>query len=191
MLSDSPREVNTKTGTVLCLYDIQLHSVKREVQRVIVAMRSLMERVLRKHLKNGRFENVDIQRSRLMSSVKGTSNKTTERRLRAALAQAKIVGWRLHPPSVVGRPDFFFSGDRLAVFVDGCFWHACSRCGHFPRSNSAYWRAKLHRTRQRDRKTTQSLVAEGYRVLRFWEHEVQHDLQMCVRQIGSVLRKTN
>lgn len=148
-----------------------------------------MERVLRKQLKNGRFENVSTQRSRLMSAVKGTSNKTTERRLRAALAQAKVVGWRLHPRSILGRPDFFFADHRLAVFVDGCFWHACPHCGHVPRNNSAYWRAKLKRNRQRDRQTTQSLMAEGYRVLRFWEHEVQHDLQMCVGTIGSILAK--
>jgi len=148
-----------------------------------------MERDLRKQLRNGRFENVNTQRSRLMSAVKGTSNKTTERRLRAALAQAKVVGWRLHAPSILGRPDFFFSDSRLAVFVDGCFWHACPCCGHMPKNNSAYWRAKLNRNRQRDRQTTQSLTSEGYRVLRLWEHEVQHDLQRCVRRITSILVK--
>ena len=148
-----------------------------------------MEQALRRQLKNGRFENLNAQRSRLMSAVKGTGNKTTERRLRAALAQASIVGWRLHLGSILGRPDFFFSNRRLAVFVDGCFWHACPHCGHVPKNNSAYWQTKLNRNRERDRQTTQSLTAEGYRVLRFWEHEVQHDLQRCVRRIAGILMK--
>jgi len=69
------------------------------------------------------------------------------------------------------RADVVFTRQRLAVFVDGCFWHGCPEHGRVPRSNNDYWRAKLARNRERDHATNAALVAEGWRVLRLWEHE--------------------
>jgi DNA mismatch endonuclease Vsr len=71
-----------------------------------------------------------------------------------------------------GRPDFFFSRHALAVFVDGCFWHACPTCGHTPKTNSVFWTEKLSRNRERDRVTEQLLKSLGIRTLRIWEHEI-------------------
>lgn len=68
------------------------------------------------------------------------------------------------------RPDLVFPRPRLAVFVDGCFWHACPHHGAQPRSNAAYWGAKLRRNAERDRRATLVLEEEGWRVLRLWEH---------------------
>jgi DNA mismatch endonuclease Vsr len=120
-----------------------------------------------------------------MGAVKGKGNKTTERRLRSALARAGVSGWRLHPPDIFGRPDFFFSAEQLAVFVDGCFWHGCTRCSHAFKTNSAFWNAKISRNRERDAQTAAKLAASGVRVLRLWEHELMEDLPGC---IGKVLR---
>ena len=69
------------------------------------------------------------------------------------------------------RPDIVFPSARVAVFVDGCFWHRCPRHGTAPAVNSEYWRAKLARNVERDRETDQLLAAAGWRVIRIWEHE--------------------
>ncbi len=73
------------------------------------------------------------------------------------------------------------------VAVCGCFWHGCPRCGHYPKANAAFWRAKIDRNRQRDRRTNRDLKKIGYAVARFWEHELLEDLQRCVLRIRTAL----
>ena len=70
----------------------------------------------------------------------------------------------------VVRPDVVFTSHRLAVFVDGCFWHCCPVHGTKPRSNSAYWTAKLERNRARDAQVDERLASGGWLVMRIWEH---------------------
>lgn len=77
----------------------------------------------------------------------------------------------LRIPGRVVRPDIVFPRARLAVFVDGCFWHACPQHGNQPRVNTEYWRPKLARNVARDRAVDAALVATGWLVLRAWEHE--------------------
>ena len=77
----------------------------------------------------------------------------------------------LRVPHRVVRPDVVFTRARLAVFVDGCFWHACPIHGTQPSRNRAYWGPKLARNVERDRKVDAALDAAGWRVLRAWEHE--------------------
>jgi DNA mismatch endonuclease (patch repair protein) len=133
-----------------------------------------MDRILRKKLPGGSFGFVTKQRSKAMGAVRGSGNRTTERRLRMMLAQAAISGWQVRPPGIIGKPDFVFPNRRLAVFTDGCFWHGCRRCWHASiRSNAAYWTMKLRRNRDRDVATTRKLRRRGWTVLRFWEHEIQ------------------
>jgi DNA mismatch endonuclease (patch repair protein) len=69
------------------------------------------------------------------------------------------------------RPDIVFTRARLAVFVDGCFWHCCPEHGNAPRANSAYWQPKLARNVARDRNVDAALSSAGWQVLRAWEHE--------------------
>jgi len=71
----------------------------------------------------------------------------------------------------VSRPDIVFPRARIAVYVDGCFWHRCPEHGTSPKANADYWVPKLLANVERDRRTTASLTAEGWTVLRFWEHE--------------------
>lgn len=68
------------------------------------------------------------------------------------------------------RADIAFTGAKVAVYIDGCFWHGCPEHGTTPRTNTAFWRAKIDRNRARDRDTTERLEATGWIVLRFWEH---------------------
>lgn len=74
-------------------------------------------------------------------------------------------------PSLRGRADLLFKGPRVAVYVDGCFWHGCSQHGVLPKSNRDWWRAKLRRTAERDRATERTLRRLGWKVVRVWEHE--------------------
>ncbi|OII13092.1 hypothetical protein BIU97_04020 [Curtobacterium sp. MCBA15_009] len=69
------------------------------------------------------------------------------------------------------RPDLVFPRARVAVFVDGCFWHYCDEHAHLPKANAELWRTKLQGNRRRDLRNEAVLVSEGWRVLRFWEHE--------------------
>ena len=106
-----------------------------------------------------------------MSLIKGRGNKATELRLIGIFKTHRIIGWRRGWP-LEGKPDFVFPTLRLAVFVDGCFWHGCPLHATRPKSNSAFWQTKLARNRARDRFVTRYLHAEGWQVLRIWEHEL-------------------
>jgi len=121
------------------------------------------------------------QRSALMAKVRGRGNLTTEAALAKLLRAQGWSGWR-RQQVVRGRdagarfqvrPDFVFAARRLAVFVDGCFWHGCPRHGTRPRGNAAFWRAKFRRNQARDRRDTMRLRRAGWRVLRLWEHELR------------------
>jgi DNA mismatch endonuclease (patch repair protein) len=112
-----------------------------------------------------------IERSRIMASVKSNGNKSTEVAIISCFRKARITGWRRHY-RLNGKPDFVFPKLRLAVFVDGCFWHACPQHATKPRSHAAFWRKKLARNQTRDQLVTRMLRQKGWRVLRIWEHEL-------------------
>src|SRR5713101_1142471 len=94
-----------------------------------------VERSLRAHLPGGKFEGTAPRHSKTMRAVRGKNNRTTERRLRLGLVGCGVDGWRVRPGGLKGSPDFFFPAAKVAVFVDGCFWHGCPECGHVPRQN--------------------------------------------------------
>jgi DNA mismatch endonuclease (patch repair protein) len=81
------------------------------------------------------------------------------------------------------RPDLTFKSDRVAVFVDGCFWHACPDHGRRPRKNSEYWGPKLDRNVARDRLVDTALTAAGWVVLRVWEHEDAEEAGIRVARV--------
>jgi DNA mismatch endonuclease (patch repair protein) len=82
-----------------------------------------------------------------------------------------------------------FIGPRLTVFVDGCFWHGCPRHSTSPKNNMDFWKQKLERNRERDAENTTWLEAEGWRVLRFWEHEIEASPTACAHRIAMMLGK--
>jgi DNA mismatch endonuclease (patch repair protein) len=102
-----------------------------------------------------------------------------EVRLRAALHRRGLRFRKNHLIVLAGtrvRPDAVFTRARLAVFVDGCFWHRCPDHSTNPQSNAAYWGSKLARNVDRDRCADTALAAEGWIVVRIWEHQVRDDL---------------
>jgi DNA mismatch endonuclease Vsr len=107
-----------------------------------------------------------------MAAIRGKHTKSTEVALRMALIRSKISGWRLHATDLLGRPDVFFPRQRVAIFVDGCFWHGCPKCGHVPKTRTSFWRAKILRNRARDRVNTRNLKLSNVKVIRIWEHSL-------------------
>ena len=111
------------------------------------------------------------KRSQVMSRIRGQGNKDTELALMGLFRRHGIAGWRRRRP-VFGKPDFIFPKLKLAVFVDGCFWHSCPLHATKPRNNAAFWEKKLASNKARDRLVRRVLWREGWRVLRLWEHEL-------------------
>ncbi len=120
------------------------------------------------------------KRSEVMSRIRSRGNKDTELTLAKLLRQHCIAGWRRNQP-VFGKPDFIFPKFRLAVFVDGCFWHGCPKHATKPKSNRAYWRRKFEGNRSRDKKTTAKLRREGWNVIRIWEHSLHQPERTLAR----------
>ncbi|MHB1403687.1 MAG: very short patch repair endonuclease [Thiobacillus sp.] len=124
-------------------------------------------------------------RSRLMAHIKGVDTRP-ECRFRKALWAAGLR-YRLRP-KLPGRPDLAFSSARVAIFIDGCFWHVCPLHGHVPKSNVDYWRQKLARNQERDHAVNALLVTLGWLPVRLWEHEIQKDLTGCVARVAELVR---
>jgi DNA mismatch endonuclease (patch repair protein) len=148
-----------------------------------------MERFLKAKLENGRFSDVSPTRSKIMAAIRGKSNRSTEAQLRMALVRAGVKGWILHP-TITGRPDFYFGRERIALFVDGCFWHGCPRCGHVPSTRRSFWKAKIDRNRARDRRNQKILRTYGVRSLRVWEHSLRGSgLTSVVRRVERLVSR--
>jgi DNA mismatch endonuclease Vsr len=112
-----------------------------------------------------------------MAAIRSTGNKATELKLAAMLRAAGITGWRRRQP-LPGRPDFVFHATRLALFVDGCFWHGCRWHCRMPKSRGAYWNPKIARNKARDKAVGIGLRKRGWRVLRIWEHSLRDPLRI-------------
>jgi DNA mismatch endonuclease (patch repair protein) len=129
------------------------------------------------------------RRSALMARIRGKGNVSTEIALVRAFRAAGIVGWRRHWP-VAGHPDFAFPRNRVAVFVDGCFWHGCPKHFSPPSSNALFWRRKIGQNRYRDRCVILELRKRGWHVVRIWEHALRKkDLPIALARIIRALGK--
>jgi DNA mismatch endonuclease (patch repair protein) len=117
-----------------------------------------------------------------------------ELRLRRALREAGLGGYRLNWKKAPGRPDIAYPGRKLAIFVHGCYWHHCPRCyPNLPRSNPEFWARKFELNRERDARKRANLESAGWRVIESWECDVRADAEgvaklveraMAVRPIG-------
>jgi DNA mismatch endonuclease (patch repair protein) len=112
------------------------------------------------------------KRSEVMSRIRSRGNKDTELALAKLLRRNKITGWRRNQ-KIFGKPDFIFKQARLAIFVDGCFWHGCPQHGTHPAGNRSFWKKKFARNIARDRLVNGTLRRAGWRVLRIWEHALR------------------
>lgn len=108
--------------------------------------------------------------------------------LRKLLWQNGLRGYRKHPP-LPGKPDLVFPRCKLAIFVDGCFWHGCPAHFKMPTNNADYWAEKIERNQRRDGLVQETLERMNYRVLRLWEHEVKREPETVLRKIMEALRQ--
>jgi DNA mismatch endonuclease (patch repair protein) len=111
------------------------------------------------------------QRSKVMAAVKSRGNVSTELKMEKLLRFNRLKGWRKHK-NIVGTPDFVWEKNKVALFVDGCFWHKCPYCFRRPKSNLAYWTKKIESNIKRDCKTNKALRLAGWNVIRVWECKI-------------------
>lgn len=126
------------------------------------------------------------KRSEIMSSVRH-GNTGIEQTLRKELRKFGFRGYRISP-CLPGKPDIYFSKYKLAVFVDGCFWHGCLICNRMPKSNTEFWHSKIKRNTDRDKRNSRELTDMGLRVLRFWEHDIKHSLNKVICAVDQTIR---
>mgnify|MGYP001593010678 CR=1 FL=1 len=130
------------------------------------------------------------KRSKIMVAIKGRGTKSTEMAIRRLLRVHHISGWRSHLPGLPGTPDFVFPAHRLSLFIDGCFWHGCTKCSRnlTPSTNAAFWIQKITANRRRDRQINRRLRNLGWKVIRIWEHDVKNDPESHIFRIWSAIR---
>ncbi|MDB5260437.1 MAG: very short patch repair endonuclease [Candidatus Nomurabacteria bacterium] len=127
------------------------------------------------------------KRSALMASVKSRGNKTTEGRMVELFRENKITGWRRHNKRIHGTPDFSFSKQKLAIFVDGCFWHGGKKCYTPPKTNVEFWEKKVEANIKRDRRNKVLLELSGWKHVRIWEHQIKKDPNKVLQRIQRLL----
>ena len=120
------------------------------------------------------------QRSYIMSQIRGTKTKPE------LIVKENVDGRKLRyqPKGIPERPDFANKTKKVAVFIDGCFWHKCPMCYKPPKSNKKYWKAKVERNTKRDRHVNRKMRKEGWTVLRFWEHQVKENKSYVLKKIN-------
>ncbi len=122
-------------------------------------------------------------RSKNMAAVRSKGNLSTEIALGKRLWAAGLRGYRKHWP-IPGTPDFAWPGRKVAVFVDGCFWHGCP-CKTIPDTNAAFWRNKIRKNQERDRRVDRQLRKDGWAAVRVWECAVARSKTLS--RIGRLL----
>ena len=127
------------------------------------------------------------QRSYSMSRIRSRGNSSTELRLIELMRDASVTGWR-RKSKLCGKPDFVFPRFRAAVFVDGCYWHGCRKCALTSKSNTEYWKPKIAGSVKRDRANNRTLRADGWSVVRIWEHDLRAHPMTCLAKIMQALK---
>jgi len=119
------------------------------------------------------------KRSWVMSRIRSKDTKI-ESIFASKMKENKIKFKRY--PKLLGRPDFLV-GKNIVVFIDGCFWHRCPIHYREPKTKKNFWTPKIERNVQRDKAVNKSLKKEGYKIIRFWEHEVEKNPERGIRKI--------
>ncbi|MFA5762945.1 MAG: very short patch repair endonuclease [Bacilli bacterium] len=123
-------------------------------------------------------------RSRMMAAVRSRGNLTTDLKMARLLKEYGFSGWRRNV-RLIGTPDFCWRKQRIALFVDGCFWHGCPKCYRQPKSNVIYWKKKIERNKRRDKEVNRNLTRIGWKVVRIWECQIES--QQTVNRIKKEL----
>lgn len=120
-----------------------------------------------------------------MSRIRSKNTKP-EIKFRKLLYEAGLRGYRLNS-KLKGRPDIVLTRCRLAIFIDGCFWHKCPECYIQPQTRKKFWEDKINKNTERDKEVNKKLKKEGWTVVRFWEHEVIKNPKKCLDKILNII----
>lgn len=124
------------------------------------------------------------KRSEIMSKIRKTNTKPE------LILKEKLKGaYFRYQPKVPGNPDFAIKSKKIAIFVDGCFWHKCPKCFRPPKSNKQYWIPKIEGNVERDEKINEEYKGKGWRVIRIWEHQIKNELNEVLEMISTELNK--
>jgi DNA mismatch endonuclease (patch repair protein) len=125
------------------------------------------------------------KRSEVMSRIRGRGNKDTELAIIRIMKKYHISGWRRNY-DLFGKPDFVFPKQKVALFVDGCFWHMCPKHSNMPQNNKAFWEKKLLGNKERDGVVVRTLRRENWIVVRIWEHELASPEQVAKKLLKAL-----
>ena len=128
------------------------------------------------------------QRSYNMSRIK-SRDTGPEIKLRKLLFSEGLRGYRISA-KLPGKPDIIFRKYKLAIFIDGCFWHKCPKCFIGPETHKKFWQDKIKNNVERDNKINRILKKDGWTVVRFWEHDIRKRPDKCVNKIIYTILKT-
>lgn len=120
-------------------------------------------------------------RSRIMSSIRSKDTKPEITIRRILWSHGKR--YRIHDKSIFGTPDISSKKNKVAIFIDGCFWHGCNVCYKEPRTNVEYWRNKMLRNKKRRDLVMSNLLKNNWKIFQFWEHHVIRDANSVVTEI--------
>jgi len=129
------------------------------------------------------------QRSKNMAAIKSRNNQTTEVAAISLFKKFGIKGWRRQYRKLIGTPDFVFPESKLALFIDGCFWHGCPKCYTSPLTNKEFWNKKIKDNKNRDQMVSKKLRSKGWQVLRIWEHELKSNGDSIANKIKKKLKR--
>ena len=125
--------------------------------------------------------------SKVMSANKAKNTKP-EITLRKALWSEGHKGYRLNWKKVPGRPDIAYPGKKIAIFVNGCYWHRCPKCNlPLPKTNTDFWKEKFDKNVKRDKKKNDELLSLDWIVLVFWECDIKSDISNSIQKVKKVL----
>jgi len=129
------------------------------------------------------------QRSYNMSRIRG-KNTSPEIKIRKMLFSEGIRGYRIHY-NLPGKPDIVFIKKKIAIFIDGCFWHKCPICFKAPETRKKFWLEKINKNVERDLEINELLKNMGWKVIRIWEHDVRKNPTNVVIMITQFLQDCN
>jgi len=125
--------------------------------------------------------------SKVMSRIK-SSNTKPEVAFRKMLSSNGIRGYRINYKKLPGKPDIVFTRKKLAIFINGCYWHGCETCGWKPpKHNTEYWVSKIQKNKIRDADKRAALTLLGYTVIVVWEHDLKTKMDRLAEQMISTL----
>lgn len=125
------------------------------------------------------------KRSYTMSRIR--SKWTAMEKLLHNKLKGRKIKHKMHP-KIEGSPDIILHDQKIAIFLDGCFWHWCPKCkSKKPTTNAEYWKIKIEKNIKRDKENQRKLKKGGWQVIRFWEHEIKEDLDSCIKHIERLI----